>query len=435
MSVSGSAAYFVYAVMKWIFKERLTPTYRYRLLKIVLAFYLLPIPLRANNLRDFLRNLAGNQDLFVHYEKGVHYTDNLYKTIYITNGKLAIPKINRILMTVLLLWIVLFCAYLIYYIYHYYRERQLMIGHSREVSNTSFELEDNYQKLIRKRHVCMRIASEEFPSVLYGTYHPTVILSKSKCEENQKYILMHELTHIKYFDTLFCGCSFFVLAMHFFNPIAHLFFREVKTCIELHCDEKTISTLSQEEKTAYGHLLINNAHDTTHCIDYITPFADNNYHIIKERITMIKANTPKKIAIFFVSMVVLIPIALVPALAYSVPNVYVDTPWEDTNAGTDFSQFTYEDKSSVFEDENEKYFSDVNTIFIDEDGNVTMLDDDMVTRSSCSHSYISGTYLSHNKNSSGGCTVKKYSCKKCSKCGSIINKSLISNTSYVKCPH
>ena len=44
-------------------------------------------------------------------------------------------------------------------------------------------------------------------------------------------------------------------------------------------------------------------------------------------------------------------------------------------------------------------------------------------------------FYTHAKNSSGGCTVKKYSCQKCKKCGYRANAVLQSTHTYVKCPH
>lgn len=48
---------------------------------------------------------------------------------------------------------------------------------------------------------------------------------------------------------------------------------------------------------------------------------------------------------------------------------------------------------------------------------------------------IDAYFYTHAKNSSGGCTVKIYTCKKCEKCGYLANKKYKNTITYAKCPH
>lgn len=434
MSASGSIAFLVYLAAKQIWKTKLTPTHRYWLLHLVLGFFLLPIPLLANDIRDLIRKLLRNDTLFLlQYEDNLFTQYNLYKSIYITEGDLSLPASNYVLLTVVIVWIILFCICLLYYTYHFRMAKQLMDEYPQEYPDVCVLLDDSYRKLIRRRHICIRIAPQYHLSFTHGTWRPTIVLAEAECKEHQKYILMHELTHVKYFDSLFLGCSLAALAVHFFNPLVYFLFQEVKLCNELHCDEKIVQSLKGDEWKAYGHLIIDNSQKPPF-FDYVTPFADNNYKIIKERVVMIKTNTRKRIFAFLLSAVVLIPASIVPALAYSVPNVYINNSFSDTVEGSDWAQFNGTE-NSAFAEEYEKYFSETDAFFIDEDGTVIFADNDTAVPYSCNHTYVSSTLSIHKKNGSGGCTVSKYSCKRCTKCSRITNQKLISTTTYVKCPH
>ena len=49
--------------------------------------------------------------------------------------------------------------------------------------------------------------------------------------------------------------------------------------------------------------------------------------------------------------------------------------------------------------------------------------------------WLMDTFFTHAKNSSGGCTVKIYTCQRCEKCGYLANKKYNNTITYAKCPH
>ena len=80
-------------------------------------------------------------------------------------------------------------------------------------------------------------------------------------------------------------------------------------------------------------------------------------------------------------------------------------------------------------------FSQSNNIVIDSNGVQTIYEGNISTYALCTHSMIDAYFYTHAKNSSGGCTVKVYTCKKCEKCGYLANKKYYATYSYAKCPH
>lgn len=435
MSACGSAAFAVYLAAKRLYLHRLSPTYRYRLLQLVLAFYLLPFPLLANYLRDFLCILFRKPDLFIPYHPpGEPIPINLCKIIYIKDRKLSVPALDIALIGVVLLAIVVATVYLIYYSYRCHQEKQLaLLCAEGRTAEAEALLPNSYQTLRHQRHVRICAGPEGSPVFTCGTRHPTVVLEGNKRSCNQKFLLMHELTHVRYYDTLFRTLSFLAVALHFYNPLIYLFFREVKGCMELHCDEIVVPDLDSEERIVYGHLLISNAMRSQPRL--AVPFASNNYSSIKERIALIKSPVPKRVWMAFLTAVVLVPVALLPALAYEVPQVIINGVEMDDPDGVDWAYYVDETPINEYP-EDEKYFSEtVSEYYIDEDGTVTFVTEASTTAACAQHTYKNSVYYRHRKNNSGGCTVKKYSCKRCSKCDNIIDKKCISTVTYDPCPH
>lgn len=82
-------------------------------------------------------------------------------------------------------------------------------------------------------------------------------------------------------------------------------------------------------------------------------------------------------------------------------------------------------------------FSKGDKAFIYPDGNHLIIqdDDNIDTYALCTHSMVNGYFSNHMSNSSGGCTVKTYTCQRCEKCGYLANAKYHSTTTYAKCPH
>ena len=80
-------------------------------------------------------------------------------------------------------------------------------------------------------------------------------------------------------------------------------------------------------------------------------------------------------------------------------------------------------------------FSESDTIYIDSDGIQTTEDDLSSSYALCTHSMIPATFYTHSKNSSGGCTIKVYTCQRCEKCGYSANAKYSHTITYTKCTH
>ena len=89
-----------------------------------------------------------------------------------------------------------------------------------------------------------------------GVIRPKIYLPKSLSETEKRYILLHERTHIRQFDHVVKPVSFFVLCIHWFNPLVWLAFFLSGRDMEMACDEAVIRKLGNDVKKEYSASLL-----------------------------------------------------------------------------------------------------------------------------------------------------------------------------------
>ena len=96
----------------------------------------------------------------------------------------------------------------------------------------------------------------ESPAV-YGIIRPRIVLPSSFADQNLKYVLQHEKTHIRRKDNLWRLLGFMAAAIHWFNPFSWVFLKVFLADLELACDEAAISVYKDEERKEYARTLLN----------------------------------------------------------------------------------------------------------------------------------------------------------------------------------
>lgn len=138
-----------------------------------------------------------------------------------------------------------------------------------------------------RRSVQIRQSDKIAAPLTYGIFRPIVLLPKKTdwADETQlRYILIHEVTHIRYFDTLLKLLMAAALCLHWFNPLVWLMYVTANRDIELSCDETVVKTVGEAMKSAYALILIG-LEEKKSCH---TPFVNNfSKNAMEERITSI----------------------------------------------------------------------------------------------------------------------------------------------------
>lgn len=89
-----------------------------------------------------------------------------------------------------------------------------------------------------------------------GIVRPKIYLPTSLTEKEKGYILLHEEMHIRRFDHVVKILSFFVVCVHWFNPLVWVAFFVSGRDMEMSCDESVIKQLGSDVKKEYSSSLL-----------------------------------------------------------------------------------------------------------------------------------------------------------------------------------
>lgn len=89
-----------------------------------------------------------------------------------------------------------------------------------------------------------------------GFIRPKIYLPASLSKGEKRYILLHERMHIRRFDHVIKIVSFFVLCLHWFNPLVWMAFLISGKDMEMSCDEAVIKELGSDVKKEYSSSLL-----------------------------------------------------------------------------------------------------------------------------------------------------------------------------------
>ncbi|WP_353094171.1 M56 family metallopeptidase [Tissierella praeacuta] len=93
------------------------------------------------------------------------------------------------------------------------------------------------------------------PFVL-GLARPKIYLPVGLNAAERSYILLHEQTHIHRKDHIIKLLAFFILSIHWFNPLVWIAFMLMSIDIELSCDERVLKEMNEDIKKSYANSLL-----------------------------------------------------------------------------------------------------------------------------------------------------------------------------------
>ena len=306
-----------------------------------------------------------------------------------------------------------------------------------------------YHKIVRKinRSVFYYVDEPEMELVYYvvpdgscgpctvGFFRQKIIIPESFTElENFSMVYQHEYTHLKNRDNLVKLLCLIVLCIHWMNPAAYLLLFLYRITAEAVCDDAAVLGYSKDIVKTYAMLLVT----TTPVREKLPVVWKNNFSsegkMIKRRINyMMKKRKNGWMRKGIIAMVS----ALTIAASAGTVLAYEPMQWSDGSVGesivldeSDMSNFDF-----LSGELNDIDFSKTDTVFVTENGiQIPIMDNDS-SRVLCKHNMVNGYLHNHTSNSSGGCTVKTYTCQRCTRCGYLANAKYYSTTNYAKCPH
>lgn len=109
------------------------------------------------------------------------------------------------------------------------------------------------------RRIELRVSDKISAPLTYGVFRPVILMPKStdwSDTETVKYIIEHELVHIRRFDAVKKLVLTATLCLHWFNPAVWLMYVLANRDIELSCDEAVVRSFGENTKSAYAMTLI-----------------------------------------------------------------------------------------------------------------------------------------------------------------------------------
>lgn len=91
---------------------------------------------------------------------------------------------------------------------------------------------------------------------VFGLFSPRIYLPSALCGKEQKYILLHEQTHIRRGDYIFRLLAFVALVLHWFNPLVWLAFYLSGKDMEMACDEAVMKRMKEDIRAEYSASLL-----------------------------------------------------------------------------------------------------------------------------------------------------------------------------------
>lgn len=138
--------------------------------------------------------------------------------------------------------------------------------------------------------VCEAIST---PAVT-GLFRPTLLLPHEGYDLNElRYILRHELCHLKRRDMLFKLVLLAANALHWFNPVVYLMLRQADEDIELACDSAATDGLDRAERAAYSRTLLAAVQSHVRALPATTCFG-GTVERLKRRITNVLGAQKKR---------------------------------------------------------------------------------------------------------------------------------------------
>ena len=194
------------------------------------------------------------------------------------------------------------------------------------LSNTARDLGVSAPEMI----VCEAIST---PAVT-GLLRPRLLLPHERYDVQElRYILRHELCHLKRRDMLLKLVLLAANAMHWFNPVVYLMLRQADEDIELACDSAATDGLELPERAAYSRTLLAAVQSSVRALPATTCFG-GTVERLKRRITNV-LGAQKKRGLGIVALVLALTLTAGCAVSWGERAQKNDDPFADKSYTVD----------------------------------------------------------------------------------------------------
>ena len=294
-------------IIKELFRDKLSPQWQYHVWGILFVTILIPVGIFGTYLIPQISILIEMVKTIVERQLNSSYIFS-YEAINISS---IIPIIKSYPTSItdylFLIYVIGIIVIILNYFIQYTRFNHL-VSHSQEANEI---IQKQVDEIVKTYHLkpCNKIVIADTPSALiFGVFHPTLILPNKEIDDK---ILLHELYHLKYKDSLQSVIWSVLFTLHWLNPLMHFVLNQIKNDLEILCDQRVLEALAGEERRDYGRILLDMTNDL-----YPKAFAStsisNGTKQIKKRIESIVRfkKYPKQMVLLSICIAILLtPIA------------------------------------------------------------------------------------------------------------------------------
>lgn len=119
-----------------------------------------------------------------------------------------------------------------------------------------------YIRLRLRLREAVRVENRVFESdkisapFLFGFFAPKIYLPRYICDESRAAVIAHEEMHIRRGDNWFKLVAYFILALHWYNPLLWIGYYLMCRDIEIACDEAVVRRLDKQGRANYSLALL-----------------------------------------------------------------------------------------------------------------------------------------------------------------------------------
>ena len=424
MSISGSIPVVICLLLYVIQRENYNYILGRRLLITGIFFYLIPIQLIKYLIpEEVYPEALFNEEAQLYLSNSLSFwTERKGEYIWMPQWFDIVSK----------LWLGGIVIFAVYEIIKYWRGVHY-------IKNFIFEKEEDSENNL----TYYLIPDETYGPCTIGFFRQRIVIPESfPLHPDFVMVYKHEGAHLKNHDNLVKLLCLLVLCVHWMNPVAYLLLLLYIDTAEIVSDSAAVEGCSKEKRKDYAKLLVLEASTSD-----IRPVVWKNnlsghkkdkegkdFKTLKRRINYMMKEKRKGLlqrGIMVAVSALTIIAGAGTVLAYE-PMQWSDDSFTDVVQDDSFDVLGYD--SSDFEMDSLD-FSKSNNLFVGLDGIQIACEESVSSRILCTHSMVDGKFYAHAPNSSGGCTVKVYTCQRCKKCGYLANKKYYATYSYAKCPH
>lgn len=307
----------------FIFKKHCSASFKYKVLKTTLLFYIVPFYMIFGEIVGFLSFKFQNNPFFKNFILKYNSVNANYEPPHQFIGKFFY-----------IIWIIVTINSILWFTFCYIKQRNQIKNASNIIYEEYYNLMECVKNELNIKKNIKIVCSSEFNSpMLCGIMNSTIVFPViNRASGNLKDIITHELVHYKRKDLYIKYILLIIQIVHWFNPIIHIFVKTLNKYLEYSCDEEVVKQMSIESRKAYGLAIVEYACNNKN--NYLGAMLGSKKDDLKERLCNMldyKFKKTPKIITFFLIMAISFTVSI-PTIAYGNYKIYEISLNEDEYA-------------------------------------------------------------------------------------------------------